>query len=448
MSIDTTAIMREVESIIHNGEALSGYRLQCSILANEQWINPPKIDLMTLTRNYETAYGDVRVLQVMLPLGVYTYRVLPYRDDLTVDLTAIPVKENGSVQPSVRSLTTRYRAVVMDQNNQAISGRSPHSGSESDLDLLGLISIELQLLDEGTYQTRMITTGNNYQNSSPMDVLKAMLSTTLAIVDGSNRKVIHGITVAPGYNTKKRSAIIVPHGTPVSQVASYIQNEEGGVYPTGLGCYLQSNQWWLFPLYDVKRYKTEPRAMTIFAVPPNRYMGAERTYRYSDDHLSVIAAGDIASIDTGLYQQLNHGNSVRFAVADQLLKTGSVKSGVPSMQRSEMLYEVQQIETPTGMNNTTWGSRRATDNPYREYSEAAKRNGMIVTVDWNYGDISLIYPGMPVKYITNSNGKLLTLYGTVLGAIDTRVSREPGVIQGTFLSVTTLRLFLGRMELS
>lgn len=445
MAVDATLLMREVESIASRGEGLSHYRLTCRIRIGDQWITPLRLTHFALERDYENNAGDGASLEVMVGAGEFAYKIAPNRDQLWIDLTAVPLFENSGTQRSdANSHTRRYRAILVDQDDFAATSRDPNSGSEDDLNLSSSKTVHFQLMDEGFYQSRMVTVGRPYRDLPPAIALRSLLTETTALVSGSDQQQIFGVDLADGYNTKNRQHILIPHGTPLLKVPQIIQNEEGGIYATGLGCYLQDGLWYMFPLYNVERYKHTPKTLTILNIPPNRYHGAERTYRKTNNQVVVVATGSMTSFDKGLYGQLNEGNAMRFMDADQLMNPVEHGNNKAIARREGNMYEVEGAKLKSGFSNARWAPERSTSNPFKYYSKLAHRKGKYMTVQWQHGDSSLLYPGMPVKFLTNSNNELTTSHGVLLGVHEQRMPQEPGVVSSRFPAIVTLKLFLAR----
>jgi hypothetical protein len=53
-------------------------------------------------------------------------------------------------------------------------------------------------------------------------------------------------------------------------------------------------------------------------------------------------------------------------------------------------------------------------NPYKAYSEMARKNIAQITLEWNHSKYDAIYPGMPCKYTYVDNGETKNLTGVIL----------------------------------
>ena len=67
---------------------------------------------------------------------------------------------------------------------------------------------------------------------------------------------------------------------------------------------------------------------------------------------------------------------------------------------------------------------------------------MFLVVGWEQADPTIIYPGMPVRYIYEHNGQLAELFGTVVGAQYTIISGSKNMLGGRHNCNAALQLFL------
>lgn len=447
MAIDNTLLLREVDVIIDEGNGIRSFLVDCRIHTPEAWIDPIRITLFSLERDYESSYGDVVVIEVVVGEGDYAYKLVPYRDALQVDfITQASYRGTDNEDLDRTRRVKRYRAVLMEQDNPALMGRDPQSSNEEDLNRKGFKSVQLQLFSEELYQIRLASVGRLYRQVTPAVALRSLLTETTNLVDKNNRQQIFGVDLVGGYNTKVRNHIVIPDGTALVDVPHLLQNKEGGIYAAGLGCYLQDGYWRVFPAYDTTRYQRTPKALTVISVPPNRYFGAEQTFRVTTNQVVIVAAGAAEVSDEGLFEQLNDGNSVRFTDVEQLLQIGQTSENRTTMSRSDSLFEFTGPELQSGITHAVWAAERATSNPFKHYSALALRNGRYMSVEWFHGDSSLLYPGMPVRLMAAVGDALATFQGVLLGVHDQRIPIENNIVSKVFGTSVRLKLFLTRVD--
>ena len=76
----------------------------------------------------------------------------------------------------------------------------------------------------------------------------------------------------------------------------------------------------------------------------------------------------------------------------------------------------------------------------------ARRRGMMLTLQWQNGDSDLLYPGMPVKFITVSDNLVETYNGVLLGVDEQRSQPDSNVEITQHTGIVTLGVFINRKE--
>lgn len=447
MTLEATGLAEEVNAIQQWGEGSGNHRLQVVIRAGEWVIDPLKIDLLSRERNYENFYGEQGVLQVLLGAGIYAHQLYPHRDELYVEITYIVLREAlGSDRSDTPRTTRRYRAILMQAQDPTLTNPSPEARSLEASEQLPPVPVQFQLVEERAYLSRLYSVGQVFRNTTAMDVLKASLTQVGQALGLSGEEGVAGVDVVPGYNPVKRRQIVIPHGTPLIQLADFLQQHEGGLYGAGVGCYLQHQHWYVFPLYDPTQVRTNPRVLTVFDVPTNRYLGAERTYRTTDQQVLILAAGGMGGSDTGLANQLNVGTGVRLTAAEQLLSFGHTKGNRTIVERQRNIHEFNTLPLEDGLVHAPWALERASSNVLKHHVGLAYGQGQETTFQWYYGNADLLYPGMPVRYYVQLGDRLLEYQGTLLGVLEQRVPREAGMEQASFPASVSLRVFLQRID--
>lgn len=442
MSTDFTLLSSEMDAVRTQGTG-AHYLIKVQLLVNKQWITPLRVDSESVERDYEQGFADVRVLSLMLMQGQYTYDIQPYRNELQLDLTYVPLSESTADQSgNQRSITKRYRAYLMDTDNAALTSQVSNQVSKEALDRLPPITVELQLIEEYVFDLQMRSVGGIYRQETPYNVLMSILTSTLGYLEGSDEKRILGVNQRGKPNTTKRTQIPLSP-TRIGQVASRLQNEEGGVFSAGLGCYLQDQYWYVFPLYDTTHASKQKRSITVYSVPSDRYEGSERTYRLTDNRIVLLASGDAGTYNNTENQQIQAGNGLRFLDVKKVLGDfGVTQNNRLLIDRASNLFEVVSKEVQKGVNNVQWSGTGATSNPYAQYTALARLEGRVVVVDWNHGDADLLEPGALLEYHAVSGDVINTYRGVLLGTHEVSISPEPGVVTIRHSTKVRLKLFI------
>lgn len=443
MSTDFTTLSNELA--LTRDEGFGTQQLvKVQLLVNGQWLEPLRVDALSLERDYEESFADVRVLSLLLMRGQYTYDILPYRNNIQLDLTLVPLAEVGTAQSSTaRAVTKRYRGFIMDLENEALSSQVSNRTSRSQLDLMPPVEIDLQLVEEYIFEIQTRTVGGIYRNETPYNVLRSVLTATLGYVQGKDEKRVLGLNKRGIENTTRRTQITIPHGTPVGRVANHLQMKEGGVFSTGLGCYLQDQYWYVFPLYDTEHGSKQSRSVTVYSVPTDRYQGSERTYRVTPNRLVIMAAGDAFNLSTVENVQLQSASGLRFLDAKKVLTDfGVSKNNRLLVDKASNLFEVTNREMQPGVNNIQWSGQRATSNPAAQYAALARLQGRFVVVEWMHSDPDLLEPGQLIEYMVAVEDRIRMFKGVLLGIHTTYLNPDAGAVINRHISITRLKLFI------
>jgi hypothetical protein len=236
-------------------------------------------------------------------------------------------------------------------------------------------------------------------------------------------KAVEKITLIKPDNDEEREHFLIPHGTKILDVPNFIQNKCGGVFSTGLNTFFQNNQIYIYPIANLKRFDEEEQTLTVIRVPENRYSDIERTYKLDDKRLTVLATSESKFSDINKAMLLKEGNGVRFADARKFMnKITETKDNKSIIKRKDTNHEYLSVPLEK-QNSVEMAETRIHSNPFKEYSKHAKKDGGLFSFVWQNADISLLYPGMPVKVLYSDQEDVKELQGVLL--------KVHGVIQST-----------------
>lgn len=453
MSVDSTLLMREVDRVTQEGNSYSNYRNEIKILANKKWITPVRLDYLSLDRDFSSGQlGDIRRVEFLMNYGDFAIDILPFRDNLQVDLSYIPLIENtSSREVDNRTDVKRYRAILdlSGNENPELSNKNSQVKSREAMNQIGMIKVQLQLVDELVYKLMMVTCGTTYRKSTTINALLAIYTQYATLIGGTDQERLTAINVVDGASTDVRQQITIPDGMLLKDVPDFLQNKEGGVYATGLGRYVMNQTLYVYPLFDTTRYGKNAKVLNLINVPNDRYQGAEKTFKDTSRHITVLATGNATSLDQGLSDRIQNGNGLRFADARKMFTDFTIeKDNKVLVDRATNLFEVTMEALETGVNNIRWAKDRLTSNPFKQYTELARKQGLPITVEWTHGDPDLLYPGMPVKFQTISDNRVKTYHGVLLGVSDRRTATDAGSVVNRHASKVTLGVFVNRFEVT
>jgi hypothetical protein len=449
MSYDATLLYKAAERVITDGEGYYNVRTNINIRANKKWMKPVRFDYLHLARDYSTgALGDIRQIECLILLGDYTYDLLPYRDDMLIDITEIPLVEGMSARNwGRRAGTKRYKAILdlKGGDNTTLTNKSAAMSTKAQMNQMGMKSVVFTLVDEPCYKLMMTSIGTTLRQMTTLDMILWLHNYYFKkLFDGDSVRIEGENVWRQDFNPDIQHQIAFPDGMMLKDVPRFLQNDEVGVYPTGLGRYIQNGQLFVYPLFDTTRYKKNNRVLNIINMPNERFQGTEKTFLVTDQSVTIIATGKNKVVDRSTGARIQDGNGARFGNANTILTQGQVKDNRLLLDRATNVYEVAGDALAGGVNNMRWADERYSANPYKQYTLMAQQQGQPLDVQWFRSNVDLLDPGMPVRYQTLDGETVKTYYGTLLGVNDNRIPVDPGNNTSKYDGIATLSLFLVR----
>ncbi|MNZ43795.1 hypothetical protein D3C78_614070 [compost metagenome] len=287
-----------------------------------------------------------------------------------------------------------FIAILPPESETGMLGNSPETTTEFNADISGLKIVQVQLQEEAYSLSRSEMVGGVFRDSTPFDILIALLHRSITTMDIEVALAVQGIQATPPNNTTKRRTTIIPHGTPLVALADKLQTQLGGVYTAGIGCYLQKGYWHVWPLYNYKLYDVAERTALFILAPSTRFRGVEKTWRVVDKHVSIFITGEVTRQDPSEILLLNEGNGVRFSNTEAMMEGFVEVSGNKAVaKRTNNANEYEAVSRKANPMNRV-SEDMATSNTFNEASKVAARNGAFITMNWENSNPDLIIPGL------------------------------------------------------
>lgn len=446
MELEESSLYREVLNITQSGVKPVHYNWNAQIHANDQTYDVLKVLSLDIQRDYETNYSDILIAELVVPMGTFFKRIYPYMDNIEVTMARTPLQEIGdSADESQAAQTERFIALLHHQGSPFLQGTGANQASEESLNLVDLQVIRVELINRALNQMRMVSVGMVLRNTTVEKALRSIMTKESQVIQVDQQRANKGVDMVPASNQVVRDHIVIPQGTPLPHVPQWIHERCGGVYSAGFGYYLQSDWWYIYPLFDPTRANQQSAALTIINVPKNKFPGVERTYRQDGDNIVIMATGDVKFKDSSNAQQLNHGNGVRFADAGKLFdQFVNVKNNEATASRGATNTEAITVQRPNGYNNVQQSRNKINANPFVEYSEMARRDGSVLALVWENSNPDLITPGMLVKVMYLDGEDIGTVYGVLLKAHHVVRMHGQGLMDSRHVTDSGLSVFVKR----
>ena len=448
MEILKSSLYREINKVLTSGSNPVHFSWSAKLHANGVDYNTLKVISVDSLEDYELNYSDEIVVTLAISGGIYAKRIYPYKDNLDITLSKRPLSESADVTDEESEIQSeRYTAIIIDTGNPMVEGNSSSVGDEEALDLTNIFTISFQLVNKALEKLRLVTVGGIYRYTNVEDVIKNIMTNESKNIRIDNGRMPTGVDMVPASNKSQKDHIILPQGTKLVDVPEFIHRTVCGVYSSGLGYYYKNNHWYIYPCYDNTRFSKAKRTITIINVPRNKLPEVERTYRKDGNSIVIIATGDVNHNDDSDMQQLNYGNGVRFAEADNFLEDfSSTENNKTKVKRGKNNTELVSDTRANGKNNVPVSSVAITSNPYLEYSKLARRQGNYLSMVWENSLPTLLDPGMMAKVIYMYGDDIREVYGTLLKSHHYTSSKSKTVVNSRHITNSALVLFVEKIK--
>lgn len=439
MEIEYSPLMNEVDKVIEDGAKKVFYRWEAEFKIKDSFegelplsekdkktsleeeleekiYKPLKLLSYDIERDYEKNYGDYIKLRAFVPYGTWVKVLFVAREHLLCTITKTPLVESTLEEdPEEEIVTVSYDCIPQMREDLEVEISRFAMQDKFTLDNTAApLEIDFELLDRGLELTRKVTLGAIVRKQKPGDVINGILAKYTEELEIDEGKAVEKITLIKPDTEEEREHYLIPHGTRLLDVPNFIQNKCGGVFSTGLNTYFQDNQIYVYPVANLKRFEDEEQTLTVIRIPENRYSDIERTYMLDDKRLTVLATSESKFSDINKAMLLKEGNGVRFADARKYMnKITETKDNKSIIKRKETNHEY--LSVPLEQQDTViMTPSRIHSNPFKEYSKQAKKDGGLLSFVWQNADVSLLYPGMPVKVLYSDQEDVKEIQGVLL----------------------------------
>lgn len=445
MDIEDSSIYEEIKEIQESGPKPVYHRYVVEINTEDDSIEPYQTTLLDVERDYAHNYGDVIVLTVKLSKNDFIHRLYPHRENFTVTLTREPVGEiDGDDDYDFDTTTRTYQGVLLDGATADLESARIQDTHEKEMEKEPPEEYRIQLIDLAVERLRVKTTGGIYREMRTDDVIRGALSSAASDLDLDEDEDIAGVDVVDGDNENEREHVIIPHGTPVMELARFIQDHAGGVYNTGIGTYIQGGTWFVYPRFHARRFDEVDDNLTILNIPEGRLPAIERTYLLDGDgQLIVLATDETVETDVSEKIQYNLGTGLRYINADRYLKDfHETQDNISTVEKDDNVkeYTIHQRQADRVM--AMFSPERITSNDYVQNARLAEARGSYVRVRWENADPALLYPGQPVRFVWMEQDGVNERFGCLLGADFVSAPQSAGGKVSRFATVVDMTVFL------
>ena len=418
---EKTPLWLDVRKIFNSVTKPVKFRISGILHTEDEDIDIVKIIEIDNCRDYVNNIGDVVFISFIMPLGDYAQRFYPYRANLELTIVRELEEEVGnSIKSNQPILKEKYKAIFLPDVNMNIRANELESKDRFSLNLQDIVTVKLQLMNRSLEPLRIKTVGGTYQGYNQYTLIRTLLGGESLKVLVEGKKSIDGIDVVAPDNVKIRPDTLIPHGTLITSIPTFLQEKVGGVYNAGIGTYLQSYNdkliWFVYPLFRTNRFDSNVPKVVFYATPGHRYGGVERTYRVEDTITYVSVTGNKTYVDSGETDLMNAGSGFKMIDASKVMSQPvSITPTGPVGDATVLNYSAGGEKRSDGLNYHPTSGREASVNPYIQSTAILQRQNAYIYLTWENSNPSLLYPGMPCKYVyLDKYDRVKHVTGTIL----------------------------------
>ena len=383
-----------------------------AILYNVDKNEEVNIDLLkevTFERNYNTDYMEIINIDFNLAGDDYARVVGGDGDRLEI---AITESVDGIDEPYERS--KRY-IFLLSSNMENRDTNYTRNMSNNEQGKHTVMPVQGQCCDPVTSGMKAAYSDKVFKGHNVMDIIKREIKEQSGKIKVEGKPLNISIDAYDKFNTTSYDNIHIPTGTRTIDLPGYFQKGKYGVYPGGVGSFIQYS-WkeeryinYVYPLYSEDRVEEEKRKLIVYYPSDPKMATAKNTWMIDGDLTKIIAA-EVKSNNPGRNRAIANGTEVVKSKPEDSLTIGTNKRSLEGADKGKELTSDPTNRMSGSSSKSTksgLGGRQTyiknTSNDLNAGMDYILQNMIDVTVTWRYSDMDIIYPGMPVKFISTDN---------------------------------------------
>lgn len=401
-------LLNALKRIIRTDNPMVNTKYKIYLLINGSTrINPVHIVTVDILRDYNANVTDHMVVQASFSMTDIVTKIYPNRNKLEIVVTV--GNFNGVT-------TTRYKAMVLT-SLEGIEGTVLSNTSVDVLDKMPLRYIDIQCITPVFEALRTKPIYGVFANTNVGSLMGAVVSNALTEIKLSGFSAGDiGINITKPDNDTKFKQIIVPENTMVLDLPSYLQETDYGVYNGAVGTYIQVYNGkpyvFIYPLYGNTWFNKTTKKLIVYNSVTKRYDDVRQTYLVDGDTINIIATSNTKVLPIG--NNNIKGSGYRAGTPYQLMNRNfTIDNGnITVNPKRTSVNEAHNINTDGTKLIRMIGN---TSNLFPQRSRVLREACDLVQLQWNFCDMGLIYPGMPVCFVTEdaSTGTIRKKIGVV-----------------------------------
>lgn len=444
--MNSEQLNREVMAIV-GGSSYPRFRLRLIFSAGTATYSPTSVLSKTIVAKYDTRFTADIHLRILLITKDYNV-LYGMRDNLTatliqeqIDPVSDVVKANGI------SYQYKYRAFFTDNAPGDVSSANgvasvPYTDGSDELR-----ACNIQLVDPIALQMSAKNAQGIFRFTDVTSALKTF------IVSANDQDVSKGLSKIAGVEmvsadvTDQRDQIVIDNHVKMVELPNYLQHSEGGIYNHDIGSFIQNGIWWIYPLYNTRRFTTTERRLTVFLTSSLKIPTADITFSKVGESIRVVCTGGASMQDISVAGDITLGLGTRFIKSTDFFDNQAVLTddNRATYNREAVAADISTTTRADGNSFAFTSQTPITDNIAREQSRIAARKGMLMRAVWQRSEAMMLTPGMPVRVYRDIGTSVVQMEGVLLQVEEKWSLERPGMIQQLQTTAAGLTFYLEKV---
>lgn len=378
-----------------------------------------KVLNVDVSADYVNNYSDIITVDFLMLLSDYKMKLFPQLNNLEATLSRTFLSGVGGTDKPVIS-NQRFKLVFLPNSNVKLKSTLVDSASKLTTDNLGFIEVSCQLINRNIEPVKLKTFSGIMKGYLTDDILKSVISKELSKITVDGKVCIDRVDVVATDNKQPSKHAVIPTGTSIINIPTYLHEKMNGVYNTGIGTYITNfknkNVFFVYPTHKTDITNSENITLSLYVVPENKLGVNDISYNLDGKSLSILghtldsfaSDSDSKLLSGGVGFDMLHAKPIMNKPVEMTLDG-------PMGSPEKLNYRVANEDRPDNFNYAPKINSVSSNNPFREYSNINKVSGNIVRFLWSYANDTLLYPGAPVTLYTVSEGKIKKYKGILQG---------------------------------
>lgn len=386
-------------------------------------------------------HSDDIQIKAQLQPGVYQTQVLPYRDNLYIEVVT---------RIGLQQTMKRYRAIPPGDTDPTMVGTNSAMADLTTKDSINMVELKFQLLDPGFAILRNELVSDHLLLVTLRDALHYQLTKFGEQLGLTGADAFRGVDIEePLDNTRVFAVIIIPPSKLIKLAEWMQEDDQFGMYSKGMGSYYRKGMWYIYPLLKIGRYENARKVANIYRLPQDVFPTLKNTWYVDDKVLTILGTGGGDNVDGSDILKMNKGSGKRVVNSDSMMgETGRYfAKGQALTTREDSLSEYKTSERSSGEELVPFHDK-PTNNLCRLLSQNAFADGSIVSINWHNSDVDQLVPGMPCRfYFMHGSDTLMYREGTVISARG-ETQRDTQSVEPVFREHAYLELFISNQTVT